>query len=85
MFNIAKAQEHFTAISAAQIEYAKSSYAAGKEYLEKMAGAKSPASFVEITTEYAKSAQENFFAEANKIGELYKNFGKDAFTPSSAK
>lgn len=66
MFNVAKAQEHFTAISAAQIEYAKSSYAAGKEYLGKMAGAKSPASFVEITTEYAKSAQEHFFAEANK-------------------
>jgi phasin protein len=31
--------------------------------------------------EYAKSAQETFVAEATKIGELYKTFAKEAFTP----
>lgn len=85
MLNITKAQEHFTAISTAHTEYANSSYEAGKEYFEKLAGAKSPANFFEITSEYAKSAQEHFVAEAKKLGELYKNFGKDAFAPYSAK
>ena len=42
---------------------------------------KSPDKFVELTTEYAKSAQETFVAEATKIGELYKAFAQEAFKP----
>jgi len=42
---------------------------------------KSPDKFFELTTEYAKSAQETFVTEATKIGELYKAFAKEAFTP----
>jgi hypothetical protein len=36
---------------------------------------------VELTTEYAKSAQETFVTEATKIGELYKTFAQEAFKP----
>jgi len=42
---------------------------------------KSPDKFFELTTEYAKSAQETFVAEATKIGELYKALAQEAFTP----
>jgi hypothetical protein len=42
---------------------------------------KSPDKFNELTTEYAKSAQETFFAEATKIGELYRTFAQEAFKP----
>lgn len=85
MIDISKTQEHFTAIVKAQTDYAKSSYEAGKSYLDKLAGVRSPANFVEVTTEYAKSAHEHFISEANKIGELYKALSKEAFAAYSTK
>ena len=77
--------KHLTAITTAQTDFAKSSFEASKEYFEKLAGMKSLDKFVELMTEYAKSAQETFVTEATKIGELYKTFAIEAFTsfPSS--
>ena len=82
---VASVQKHLTAITTAQTDFAKSSFEASKEYFEKLAGVKSPDNFVELMTEYAKSAQETFVTEATKIGELYKAFAMEAFTsfPSS--
>jgi hypothetical protein len=65
--------------------YAKSSFEASKAYFEKLAGVKSPEKFLELTTEHTKSAFETFVAEATKIGDLYKNFAKEAFTPITTK
>ena len=42
---------------------------------------KSPDKFVELTTEHTKSVFETFVAHATKIGELYKNFAREVFTP----
>ena len=81
MTDIASIQKHLTAITAAQTDFAKSSFEASKAYFEKLAGVKSPDKFVELTTEYVKSAQDTFVAEATKIGELYKRFAEEAFTP----
>jgi hypothetical protein len=74
-------QQHLTAITTAQIDFAKSSFEASKTYFEKLAAVKSPDKFTELTAEYAKSAQEMFFAEATKIGELYRTFAQEAFKP----
>jgi hypothetical protein len=41
--------------------------------------------YMELTTEHTKSAFETFVAEATKIGDLYKNFAKEAFVPFKAK
>jgi hypothetical protein len=81
MTDIVSIQKHLTAITAAQTDFAKSWFEASKAYFEKLAGVKSPDKFVELTTEYAKSAQDTFVAEATKISELYKRFAEEAFTP----
>ena len=81
MTDFASIQKHLTAITTAQTDFAKSSFEASKAYFEKLASVKSPDKFFELSTEYAKSAQETFVAEATKIGELYKTFAKEAFTP----
>ena len=81
MTDFTSVQKHLTAIATAQTDFAKSSFEANKAYFEKLAGVKSPDKFLELTTEYAKSAQETFVAEATKIAELYKAFAKEAFTP----
>ena len=82
--DFASVQKNLTAITTAQTDFAKSSFEASKAYFEKLASVKSPDKFFELSTEYAKSAQETFVAEATKIGELYKTFAKEAFTPFTA-
>ena len=77
MVDFSGIQQHLTAITTAQTDYAKS--------LEKLAGVKSPDKFMELTMEHTKSAYETFVAEATKIGDLYKNFAKEAFTPITTK
>jgi hypothetical protein len=81
MTDFASIQKHLTAITTAHTDFAKSSFEANKAFFEKLAGVKSPEKFFELTTEYAKSAQETFVAEATKIGELYKTLAQEAFTP----
>ena len=81
MTDFASVQKHLTAITSAQTDFAKSSFEANKAYFDKLADVKSPDKFLELTTEYAKSAQKTFVAEATKIGELYTAFAKEAFTP----
>ena len=89
MTDFSSIQQHLTAITTAQTDFAKSSFEASKAYFEKLAAVKSPDKFTELTAEYAKSAQEMFFAEATKIGELYRTFARkpssrslQAFYPS---
>ena len=81
MTDFASVQKHLSAITTAQTDFAKSSFEASKAYFEKLAGVKSPDKFFEVSTEYAKSAQATFIAEATKIGELYKAFAQEAFKP----
>jgi hypothetical protein len=85
MTDFSGVQQHLTAITTAQTDYAKSSFEANKAYFEKLVGVKSPDKFLELTMEHTKSAFETFVAEATKIGDLYKNFAKEAFVPFKAK
>lgn len=81
MIDLASIQKHLTAIAKAQTDFAKSSFEVNKSYLEKLAAVKSPDKFIEVTTEYAKSAQNTCIAEVTKIGDLYKAFAEEAFIP----
>ena len=82
MTDFASVQKHLTAITSAQTDFAKSSFEANKAYLDKLADVKSPDKFLELTTEYAKSARETFVTEATKISELYKTFAQGRSPPS---
>ena len=85
MIDIAGIQQKLTAITAAQTDYAKSSFEASKAYFEQLAAVKSPDKFMELTTAHTKSAIETFVAEATKIGDLYKNLATDAFASMKPK
>ena len=58
MVDFSGIQQHLTAITTAQTDYAKSSFETSKAYLEKLAGVKSPDKFMELTMEHTKSAYE---------------------------
>jgi hypothetical protein len=63
-------------------DYTKKSVEARLALGEKLLGAKSFDTVVQIQTEYAKSAYADFVAQATKMGELHANLAKAAFKPA---
>jgi phasin family protein len=68
-------------IAAESSEYSKKSIAASSAVVEKLLGAKTVETAVQIQAEFAKSAYEGFVAQATKINELYTRVAKEAFKP----
>lgn len=71
----------FQAITTELTDYSKKAFDEGTATFEKLAGAKSVEQAVEIQTDYAKKAYENYVAEASKIGELYVDLAKEIYKP----
>ncbi|MBX9740429.1 MAG: phasin family protein [Beijerinckiaceae bacterium] len=65
-------------------DYSKKSLETSTQFVEKLLGAKSLDSAVQIQSEYAKSAYEGFVAQATKFGEMYTSLAKEAFKPVEA-
>lgn len=81
MTDMTVVQEKVKAIATAHTDYAKASFEANKAYLERLTAVKAPDQAMQLITEHMKSSYETFMAEATKIGDLYKEFAKDAFQP----
>lgn len=62
-------------------EYARRSFEAGGEALERLSSAKSVENAFEIQSDYARRAYEAFVAEAAKLSEMYADTAKDAYKP----
>jgi hypothetical protein len=62
-------------------EYARKSFEAGSEALEKLTSAKSIDSAFEIQSDYARQAYEAFVAEATKLSEMYADTAKESYKP----
>jgi hypothetical protein len=50
--------------------------------VEKLLGAKSLETVVQIQSDYAKTAYADFVVQATKMGELHSNLAKAAFKPA---
>jgi hypothetical protein len=72
------------AIAAEVVDYTKKSFEDGTKAMEQLLGAKSLDKAIEIQADYAKTAYENFVAEATKIGELYVDLAKETYKPFEA-
>jgi hypothetical protein len=83
MTDMTVVQDKMKAITTAHADYVKSSFAANKTYMEKLATIKAPDEAMQITTDHMKSAYETFVAEATKIGDMYKDLFKSAFGSGS--
>jgi hypothetical protein len=62
-------------------DYTKKSVETRLALGEKLLGAKSFETVIQIQTEYAKTAYADFVAQATKMGELHSNLAKAAFKP----
>jgi phasin family protein len=69
-------------IAAETADYSKHSLAAGSEVVEKLLGAKTVESAIQIQTDYAKAAYEGFVAKTTKINEILAKVAGEAFKPA---
>lgn len=71
-------------IAAETSDYTKKSFEKSRELAEKLITVKKMDEAVQLQTEFAKSAYEDFVAGATKIGEIYTSMAKDVFKPFEA-
>jgi hypothetical protein len=69
------------AIAGEATNYSKTYLDKRLAFVEKLLGAKSFDTVIQIQSEYAKTSFEDFVAQSKKIGELYSNLAKVAFKP----
>lgn len=68
-------------IASESSEYSKKAFAQNSAVVERLLGAKSVETAIQIQTEYAKSAYEGFVAQASKINEICVKLAAEAFKP----
>jgi len=69
------------AIATEFADYSKKSFEDGSAALEKLFGAKTLETAIEVQSDYAKMAYEGFVAQATKFGELYTDLAKESYKP----
>ena len=69
-------------IAAEATEYSKASMTHGSEVMEKLLGAKTLETAIQIQTDYAKSAYEGFVAKSTKINEIVAKVATEAMKPA---
>ena len=74
----------FQAIATETTDYSKRSLESTSSHMEKLLGVRSLDSAIQLQTEFAKATTEGFLAQANKIGEIYRDMAKEAFRPIEA-
>jgi hypothetical protein len=68
-------------IAAEATDYSKKSLESNSAYIEKLLGANSLDSAIQIQSEFAKSSYEGFVAQVTKFSEIYSTLAKEAFKP----
>jgi hypothetical protein len=71
----------FQAVASRWTDFSKRSFEDATRTFEQLVSAKSLEHAIEIQSQYAKKAYDNWMAEASKIGELYAAAARDAYKP----
>jgi hypothetical protein len=69
------------AIASETAEYSKKAMETNSAFMEKLLGAKSYETAIQIQSTYWKSSYAGFVAQATKMGELYSSLANEAFKP----
>ena len=72
------------AIATETTDYAKKSFEKSRAHFEKLMGVKKIDEAIQLQSDFAKSAYEDFVTQATKIGEIYSSLAKEAFKPVAA-
>jgi hypothetical protein len=69
------------AIAAEIADYSKRSFENGAKAMQNLLAVKSLDKAIEVQSEYAKTAYEDYTAQLTKLGTLYSDLAKEAFKP----
>ena len=69
------------AIAAETTDYSKKSFEKSRAFFDKLIGVKKIDEAIQLQSDFAKSAYDDFLAYAAKIGETYSSLAKEAFKP----
>ena len=69
------------AIAAETTDYSKKSFEKTRQLCEKLVGVKKIEEAIKLQLDFAKSAYEDFVAQATKMGGMYSSLAKEAFKP----
>jgi hypothetical protein len=69
------------AIATETMDYSKKSFEKSRVLFEKLMAVKKLDEAIQLQSDFAKSAYEDFLAQAAKIGEMYSSLAKEAFKP----
>ncbi len=75
-------QKGFQEIATETADYSKQAMTAGAEAMERLLGAKTVESAVQIQSDYAKAAYEGFVAKSTKINEIVAKVASEAMKPA---
>ena len=70
-----------SAIALAHGDYARKSWAAGRSLVERLITVRSFGEAIEVQSEYARQAYENFIAHSQKVCDLYGAWAQQFFRP----
>jgi hypothetical protein len=76
-----EANKGFQAIVAEGTDYSKKAYEDATRAFEQLVGVKSVEHAIEIQSQYAKKAYDNYIAEVSKLGEMYVSLARSAYKP----
>jgi hypothetical protein len=69
------------AIAAETTDYSKKSFEKSRVHVEKLIGVKKIDEAIQLQSDFARSAYEDFVAQATKIGEMYSSLAKETLKP----
>jgi len=72
------------AIAAESSEYSKKSFENSSAFFEKLLGAKSFETAIQVRSEYAKTFFDGLVGYVTKTGEIYSNLAREVFKPIDA-
>lgn len=76
--------EGLEAIAAETTDYSKKSFEKSRAFFDKLISVKKIDEAIQLQSNFAKSAYDDFLAHAAKIGEMYWSLAKEAFKPINA-
>ena len=76
-----EANKGFQALVAEMTDYSKKAFDDGIHAWEQLLGVKSIDQAIQIQSQYAKRAYDNYIAEVSKLGEMYAALTRNAYAP----
>lgn len=78
------ATKGFQAVASEAADYSRKTYEANVAHVEALMSVRSLEAAIELNTSFARTSVESYLAELNKLGEMYSDFARQAYTPAQA-